>query len=128
MQVGKWRRQITIPSSQTCKDNPLTDKNQTRLPRTSAEGHIPRIAVTTGGSDALECLLRRIGIADTEFTTDAGAGRVHLYAGGDGTNSFMAGGTLRARRRRCGPAATQARELRRHAAVVRGQHQRVHRP
>ena len=52
--------------------------------------------MTTGGSDALECLLRRVGIADTEFTTDAGAGRVHLYAGGDGTNSFMAGGTLSA--------------------------------
>jgi hypothetical protein len=96
MQVGKWRRQITIPSLQTCKDNPLTDKNQTRLPRTSAEGHIPRIAVTTGGSDALECLLRRVGIADTEFTNDAGAGRVHLYAGGKGTNSLMAGGTLSA--------------------------------
>jgi hypothetical protein len=96
MQIGKWRRQITIPSIQTCKDNPLTDKNQTRLPRTSAEGHIPRIAVTTGGADALECLPRRIGIADSEITTDAGAGRVHLYAGGDGTNSFMAGGTFSA--------------------------------
>ena len=50
--------------------------------------------MTTGGADALECLLRRIGIADSEFTTDTGAGRVHLYAGGDGTNSFMAGGTF----------------------------------
>jgi hypothetical protein len=96
MQIGKWRRQITIPSLQTCKDNPLTDKNQTRLPRTSAEGHIPRIAVTTGGADALECLPRRIGIADTEFGTDGSAARIHLYAGGDGTNSFMAGGNFAA--------------------------------
>ena len=40
---------------------------------------------------ALECLLRRIGIADSEFTTDTGAGRVHLYAGGSGTSSFAAG-------------------------------------
>ena len=66
------------------------------MPRTRMEGNIPRIAVTTGGSDALECLIRRIGIADTEFATDGGAGRVHLYAGGDGTNSFMAGGTFAA--------------------------------
>jgi hypothetical protein len=96
MQIGKWRRQITIPSIQTCKDNPITDKNQTRLPRTSAEGHIPRIAITTGGADALECLPRRIGIADTEFGTDGSAARIHLYAGGDGTNSFMAGGNFAA--------------------------------
>jgi hypothetical protein len=94
MQIGKWRRQIMLPSIRTCQDNPITDKNQTRLPRTSAEGHIPRIAITTGGSDALECLPRRIGVADSEITNDAGNGRVHLYAGGDGTNSFMAGGAF----------------------------------
>jgi hypothetical protein len=94
MQVGKWRRQIMIPSLTTCANNALTNKDQTRLPRTKSEGNIPRIAVTTGGSDALECLLRRVGIADTEFTNDAGNGRVHLYAGGKGTNSLMAGGTF----------------------------------
>jgi hypothetical protein len=94
MQIGKWRRQITIPTIQTCRDNPLTDKNQTRLPRTQSEGNIPRMAVTTGAADALECLIRRIGVADSEFTTDGGAGRVHLYAGGGGTNSFSAGGNF----------------------------------
>ena len=94
MQIGKWRRQITIPTLQTCRDNPITDKNQTRMPRTAAEGHIPRMAVTTGAADALECLIRRIGIADSEFTTDGGAGRVHLYEGGGGTNSFMTGGAF----------------------------------
>jgi hypothetical protein len=41
------------------------------------------MALTTGGSDALECFLREIGISDSEFTTDAGAGRVNLYVGGD---------------------------------------------
>jgi hypothetical protein len=94
MQIGKWRRQIMIPTLQTCQNNALTDKNQTRLPKNSGEGHIPRIAVTTGGADALECLLRRIGIADSEITNDSGAGRVHLYAGGKGTNSFSAGGAF----------------------------------
>jgi hypothetical protein len=94
MQTGKWRRQIMIPSLNTCANNALTDKNQTRLPRTRMEGNIPRIAVTTGKSDALECLIRRIGVADSEIMTDGGAGRVHLYAGGGGTNSFMAGGAF----------------------------------
>jgi hypothetical protein len=94
IQVGKWRRQITVPSVTACVDNPITNADQTRLPRTQAEGHIPKIAVTTGAADALECLIRRIGIADSEITTDGGAGRVHLYAGGGGTNSFSAGGAF----------------------------------
>jgi hypothetical protein len=82
IQVGKWRRQTTIPSITACVTNTITDVNLTRLPRTKAEGNIPKIALTTGGSDALECFLREIGIADSEFTTDAGTGRVNLYVGG----------------------------------------------
>jgi len=82
IQVGKWRREITIPSVTACVDNPITNADLTRLPRSKAEGHIPKMALTTGGSDALECLIRKIGIADSEFTTDTGNGRVHLYIGG----------------------------------------------
>jgi hypothetical protein len=82
IQVGKWRREISLPTVNPCVDNPITNADLTRLPRSKAEGHIPKMALTTGGSDALECLLRKIGIADSEFTTDTGNGRVHLYIGG----------------------------------------------
>jgi hypothetical protein len=81
IQIGKWQRKTSIPQVIACQDNPITDPELTRLPRTQAEGHIPRIGLSTGHSDALECLLRKIGIADSEFTTDAEAGRVNMFRG-----------------------------------------------
>ncbi|HEY4105330.1 MAG TPA: carboxypeptidase regulatory-like domain-containing protein [Polyangiaceae bacterium] len=81
IQIGKWQRMTTIPHVTACQDNPLTDPELTRLPRTQAEGHIPRIGLATGHSDALECLLRKIGIADSDFSTDAESGRVDMFRG-----------------------------------------------
>ena len=89
IQVGRWRRQITIPNVAACETMPL-DAQQTRLPKNKTEGDIPRMALSTGGADALECLLRKIGLDDAEITTPTGDGRLHLYAGAGGSNKFDA--------------------------------------
>ncbi len=92
VQIGKWRRQIMFGPINKCVDNPVPNP-MLRLPRTQAEGHIPKIAFSTGHSDSLDCLLRKIGIADSEFTPDSGTGRVHMYVGldaGNGTGSNAA--------------------------------------
>lgn len=88
IQVGKWRRQVVIPEVVACTNNAITDVNLTRLPRDRAEGDMPKIALTTGELDALECLLRKIGIADSEFTPASDGGRVTLFAGHGGTSAY----------------------------------------
>jgi hypothetical protein len=93
IKIGKWRRQITIPRVEACVETGL-GAEVTRLPRDQTEGDLPKIAVTTGGEDGLECLVRKLGISDAEVTTSAGAGRVHLYAGTGGLQSFSGGGAF----------------------------------
>jgi hypothetical protein len=84
IQIGKWRRAITVPFVSPCVDNVIDEPDATRLPRSRSEGNMPRIAVVTGFEDPLECFLRRVGIADSEFTTANGDGAVNLFVGCDG--------------------------------------------
>ncbi len=95
MQIGKWRRKVTIPKVAACQ-SAAADVALTRLPRNRTEGDIPRMALTTGSADPLECLLRKIGLDDSEFGSAGSEARVHLYVGGStdsasATSSFSGG-------------------------------------
>ena len=91
IQVGRFRRKIDVPV--TACQNVALSAEQTRLPRrhneANAYDHIPKIAVVTGLVDAMECVLRRMGIADDQFSKPAGGKRIHIvqadsYGGGRG--------------------------------------------
>ncbi len=77
---GRWRRQITVPMTTQCANTAVV-ADQTRFPRTKAEGDIPLFAVATGSVDSVECVLRKVGVADSEFTNPSGAGRIQIYQG-----------------------------------------------
>lgn len=87
IQAGKWRRQFPNTVVGT---TPLTGL-ALHMPADHTQGDIPLIAVATGNLDGSECVLRDMGIADTEYTDDNGTsgGRIHLYIGTDnhGVNS-----------------------------------------
>ena len=87
IQLGRWRRKITITNVPACTNTALTAP-QTRMPQKEAEGdpadNIPLMAFATGTLDSLECVFRKIGIQDTEFTnpaTQGGNGRIRFYVG-----------------------------------------------
>jgi hypothetical protein len=100
--TGKWRRIINIAQVNQCGNTsvPATD---TTLPKSASDASpntktcgsgpcvdMPKIAITTGRADSLECLVRKLGIADQEITTSAGSGHVQLYTG-NGVSQFDAG-------------------------------------
>ncbi len=93
IEVGKWRRHVTVPTIEECTENEVDD-DLLRLPKNQQEGDLPQIAMTTGGWDAMECLMRKIGVSTSEFTTEEGDGKIHLFAGREGTRSFDGGATF----------------------------------
>jgi hypothetical protein len=102
---GKWRRILTLPTVNQCSDNKVT-MSDTTLPKaiddttpntkvpwpmsTTPAISMPKIALTTGGADSLECLIRKLGIADKEISTNQGSGHVNFYTG-NGVAAFDSG-------------------------------------
>ncbi|HTQ06487.1 MAG TPA: hypothetical protein VMI54_21655 [Polyangiaceae bacterium] len=90
IQLGRWRRVFQVDIDNACDENDV-DAGLLRMPSTQADGNIPLMAMVTGNSDSLECVLRKMGIGSSEFTdpgadnTDVGtgAGRVQFYLGSD---------------------------------------------
>jgi hypothetical protein len=93
IQAGKWRRQFP---NQAVAAVPLTGL-ALHMPADHTQGDIPMIAISTGSVDALECVFRQMGIADTEFTDDTGsknpAGHIHLYKGAESSGAAISGST-----------------------------------
>ncbi len=86
LQVGKWRHVVTIPTVTACTNNAQPDGslalNSTVAP--GSDDNIPDIAVSTGHSDTLECLMKRIGLPDSEYVAGpAMNGHVHIFSGGN---------------------------------------------
>lgn len=102
IQLGRWRREVTIAAQAACTTVDLSTtaagRAKTHLPTRSTasiasgactanaadatdQGDIPLTAIATGDVDTLECVLRKIGINDCEFTSPAVSkiGRVRLY-------------------------------------------------
>jgi hypothetical protein len=95
LETGKWRREVELPGVQGCKEIVADDPNVMRLPRNASEGSLPHIAIVAGGADALQCLVRKIGVSDSEFGTagDANA-HVHLFKNVGGTQALASGKAL----------------------------------
>ena len=77
IQKGRWRKTIHIAVNK-CERQDLT-ADQARLPRDRTEGTLPRMAVAVGDYDSIECVLKNIGVAASEFTSPKDPGAVHLY-------------------------------------------------
>lgn len=105
VKMGKWRRVVTIPAVTRCTNVNLTVE-QSRLPKNMSDAtsanigyvNIPQFAIATGKVDAIECVMRKIGVSDTEFTLPTGGGRIHMYRANGGTmgcKKFRSGSTTR---------------------------------
>jgi len=115
IQAGKWQRQFLnfqvgttaitgLQLAMPTVHGTVNGSTISSLPTAQASGTvmtvntIPLIAISTGSADAMECVLRDVGIADSEFTDDNTAtattgGRIHLYKGAVSAGAFITSST-----------------------------------
>src|SRR5215469_261416 len=89
IQAGRWRRQVVVPGTAACTNTSFS----TRMPQNQSEGDIPKIAIVTGSADEVECVLRKVGVSDSEFTDPTGTGRINLIAGSGSRGAVIDAGT-----------------------------------
>ncbi len=105
IQLGKWRRVLTldvIPCTQNSLDDHADPACRGKQHEFNSLDNIPRFAISTGDVDAMECVLRKMGIADTEFTdpqldgsgVPQAAGRVHIYQATYDSNNGAGGAIM----------------------------------
>ena len=85
---GRWRRQLVIPGTTACTSTALP-ASFAAMPQNQSQGDIPKIAIATGAVDQVECVLRKVGINDSEFTDPTGPGRINLYTGSGGPGAVI---------------------------------------
>lgn len=91
IQKGRWRKVIHVNVGR-CETQGISAE-EGRLPKNHLEGTLPQMAVATGQWDAIECVLRRVGIEQSEFTSPSGGGMVHIYDN-DATGNAQAPGAV----------------------------------
>jgi hypothetical protein len=87
VQIGKWRKEITVPSVNECTSN---SAGSIALPKNLTDGKyasMPNIAVSTGGADTLECLLTRVGVDESAFTGSPVGPGIHIFHGSGGNKA-----------------------------------------
>jgi len=89
---GRWRRQFVIPSVSACGTTTLP-ADFAVMPKNQTQGDIPKIAVATGSVDQVECVLRKVGIDDAEFTDAGSTGRINLFLGNHASGARIDAGT-----------------------------------
>src|SRR5882757_2983145 len=83
--AGRWRRQVVVPGTSACTNTTFSAS----MPKNQSEGDIPKVAIATGSVDEVECVLRKVGIADSEFTNPSGTGRINLYSGSNSAGALI---------------------------------------
>ena len=91
VQIGKWRREVFLPSVTACTDNVLKGSASTRLPAKRSEGDIPQMAIVTGGADNLGCFLKGVGLDPSEYGAPGKGGRLDVYQGLPANQSLLGG-------------------------------------
>jgi len=101
VKAGKFRRVVpyTLAAEAACQTTTLptemstagdapegegTDDNPTRLPRSLTDGlavNIPKIGISTGRIDAMECVFEKMGISEDEFGNFGSSASVQIYRG-----------------------------------------------